>query len=387
MSVTQKCVCHMPEAWSIEYLKTQWLELEKTANISFFQSWYWIDAWLSVAKKYVRPVFIKAEGRIIGIFFLGTGTTYDHRFLSFSTVIPWNTGIEEIDVSASEYNRPIALTGYEQQARQAVTEFLFTDKRFDKNMRVDLRRVPENEYQDYLKQDLIKDIYKIEDGATVDLEEIRSKDSLEHLISNNAYSQIKRSIRLYEENFGELIYEVAENATKAQNWFVELGKLNHKRFREKKQKGVWDYPSLLQMHRALLDRCFEKGCTEVVRVRAGDKIIGYLYNFIFRGRVYFYMGGFVYEEDNKFKPGMVTHYYAILAAARNGHDIYDFMAGNQPYKKRFGKDGQKMMHLTLTRPCFKQKISDKLSSLRTVIGHKSKLEVLEDNKNDELEEK
>ena len=136
-----------------------------------------------------------------------------------------------------------------------------------------------------------------------------------------------------------------------------MGKLNQLRFRSKGEKSSLDYPKLIRIHHALLDRYFEKGCVEVVRVRAGEKIIGYLYNFIFHKKVYFYMGGFVYEKDNKLKPGIITHYYSALAHADAGEDYYDFMAGTQSYKKRLGQENISLVNFTLTRDCPKYRLS------------------------------
>lgn len=361
----QECVCHMPDAWSVEYIKSHWKKLEKEADISFFQSWPWMDAWITVSKTHIRPLIFKVKGKIVGISFVGQGKTKDLRIFKFKTIFPWGTGYEGIDVCAPEYNTPITISGYEKIVRKTMVEFLIKDKRFEKFSRIDFHRVPENEYKDYIIDGISCDIYKYEESAEVDLKSLRDKnDSLNSIISKGAMTQIKKSIKLYEEKFGKIRYEVADNTTKAHNWFVELGKLNQKRFNKKGQKGVWDYPKLLQMQRALLDRYFSKGCTEVVRVCAGNKVVGYLYNFIFRDRIYFYMGGFVFEDDNKFKPGLMTHYYAILHHLENGRECYDFMAGNQSYKRRLGGDAPKMLSFTLTKKSIKYSISKRIESIR-----------------------
>lgn len=370
MQNTQQCVCHMPEAWSVEYIRKHWQQLEKEANISFFQSWPWIDAWLTVARKEVRPLVFKINNQVVGLCFVGCGQTKDHRFLSFPTFVPWGTGRDYIDVSAPEYNSPIILPGHEKSVRQAMVSFLLTHPRMSKMNRIDLRRVPIEHYEDYVVEGYHYDIYKLEDSFSVTLDNIRNKD-ITNVFSKGAHSQIKQSMTHYQDQFGEISYERAENATKAQNWFVELGKLNQKRFNEKSQKGIWDYPKLINMHRALLDRYFEKGLAEIVRVRAGDKTIGYLYNFLFKGRVYYYMGGFVYHEDNKLRPGMVTHSEAIQHYAKqNDLEYYDFLAGNQSYKKRLSDDSSQMIHFTVTRPCFKYKLSDYLRKIKNFFKKK-----------------
>ena len=49
----------------------------------------------------------------------------------------------------------------------------------------------------------------------------------------------------------------------------------------------------------------------MLRITAGGRIIGYLYNFVHAGHVYNYQSGFAYEDDPVVKPGFVSHYLAI----------------------------------------------------------------------------
>jgi CelD/BcsL family acetyltransferase involved in cellulose biosynthesis len=69
-------------------------------------------------------------------------------------------------------------------------------------------------------------------------------------------------------------------------------------------------------------------------VRAGDRTVGYLYNFVHRGHVMTYQAGIDYgllpASDS---PGMASHALAIEANAGLGHAVYDFMIGDQQYKR------------------------------------------------------
>ncbi|MFL5257239.1 MAG: GNAT family N-acetyltransferase [Rhodopila sp.] len=47
-----------------------------------------------------------------------------------------------------------------------------------------------------------------------------------------------------------------------------------------------------------------------------------------------YQSGFVYrDDDNQAKPGLTCHLAAILDALNRGMDIYDFLAGDDRYKR------------------------------------------------------
>jgi len=84
----------------------------------------------------------------------------------------------------------------------------------------------------------------------------------------------------------------------------------------------------------LIRRVFSKGeGIDLLKVTAGAKTIGYLYNFSFQGRVSAYQSGFDYEmSDPHLKPGLTSHHLAIEMYLRDGAPSYDFLAGADRYK-------------------------------------------------------
>jgi CelD/BcsL family acetyltransferase involved in cellulose biosynthesis len=78
---------------------------------------------------------------------------------------------------------------------------------------------------------------------------------------------------------------------------------------------------------------------ELLRVRAGNEDLGYLYNFLVDGKVLFFQSGFSYTdaEDARYKPGLVTHTVAIEHYQGRGFKEYDFLAGEARYKRSLGK--------------------------------------------------
>jgi CelD/BcsL family acetyltransferase involved in cellulose biosynthesis len=65
--------------------------------------------------------------------------------------------------------------------------------------------------------------------------------------------------------------------------------------------------------------------------------LGYLYNFQYGERVYSYQSGFSYSDDNRHRPGLLAHALAIEQARQRGMRVYDFLAGDAPYKARLGR--------------------------------------------------
>ncbi len=100
--------------------------------------------------------------------------------------------------------------------------------------------------------------------------------------------------------------------------------------------GAFANPEFARFHHALLARAVPRGEAELLRIAAGEKLVGYLYNLRFRGRVYAYQSGFDYAAAGAHeKPGLTCHHAAIALARREGATRYDFLAGGDRYKTSF----------------------------------------------------
>ncbi len=83
--------------------------------------------------------------------------------------------------------------------------------------------------------------------------------------------------------------------------------------------------------------------------RAGERIIGYLYNFRHNGRVYAYQSGFA-DADPRERPGVVAHALAIRHALGSGLRVYDFMAGRNRLKESFATSCEPMLWQVVQQP-------------------------------------
>src|SRR5215813_8063251 len=102
-------------------------------------------------------------------------------------------------------------------------------------------------------------------------------------------------------------------------------------------------------HRRLIRRNFDEGGTQLLRASAGDRAIGYLYNFRLSNRIYAYQSGFD-DADRQERPGIVTHALAIRHAFRAGARIYDFMAGRNRLKESFATRCEPMRWQVIQQP-------------------------------------
>ena len=137
----------------------------------------------------------------------------------------------------------------------------------------------------------------------VDLDAVRGKaGDLCALLSANTRGQIRRSARLYQE-MGELRIERAPTKDEALAWLKDLRRL-HEATWTSRGKAV-TRPFLGRFLEGLIKRGFESGGIDILRVGAGRKKLGYLYNVIYRDRVSNYQSGFQFGPTGRYKPGLV----------------------------------------------------------------------------------
>ena len=103
-------------------------------------------------------------------------------------------------------------------------------------------------------------------------------------------------------------------------------------------------------HRDLIRARFSSGEIQLLAAAAGDRPIGYLYNFAHGDRVYAYQSGLDYVADGRLKPGLVTHALAIEQATRAGFATYDFMAGGNRLKASFASHWTEIVWLAVQGP-------------------------------------
>ena len=108
--------------------------------------------------------------------------------------------------------------------------------------------------------------------------------------------------------------------------------------------GAFAQAWFARFHHALIERGLPRGEIDLLRVTAGNRLVGALYNFRYRGRALAYQSGFDYAGAGRHqKPGLTCHHQAIRFAAGAGLDRYDFLAGEDRYKRSLA-DGATPLH-------------------------------------------
>lgn len=304
-----------------------WRDLEVASRPAYFLTWAWVSNWLASLPPAHVPwlAVIVAADAPLAAFFLAKRTMIRSRVVPSRALYFNTTGIDRLDLLWIEYNGllgrdmplsellPLLPRGWDELYLPALREHAFGDITTADDTRVVIdRKVP---------------------AHYVDLDQARAKGYLA-LLSGQTRSQVKRAQR----EAGAVTVEFARDARSAIDIYAELISLHTRQWRAKGKPGAFADPWFDRFHRRLINDRFAHGEIQLLRVRNEAGSVGCLYNFVHDGRVLQYQSGVATFANEKLKPGFICHTAAIEHAARCGHRVYDFLAGDQRYKKQLSTD-------------------------------------------------
>jgi CelD/BcsL family acetyltransferase involved in cellulose biosynthesis len=259
------------------------------------------------------------------------------------------TGDPRFDTLTIEHNAVLTAAGFEAVAWDELvawfaTVYDETDELYVPGAR---RRFPEDavEGRGLRRTEAALPSYSIDLGL---LEE--SGGELYPVLSANTRQQLRRALRHFER-FGPLHLLEAETKGEALGFFTSMKALHSVSWERRGKPHSFTGEFFESFHRRLIDRSFDEGGTQLLSACAGDRIIGYLYNFRLGNRVYAYQSGFDLA-DRRERPGIVAHALAIQHAFRSGARVYDFMAGRNRLKESFATRCEPMLWQVIQQPRF-----------------------------------
>lgn len=335
-------------------LESAWKELEARSELTVFLSWAWIGTWLKLLPATVAPRLVRAtaEGRIVGL-----AVVCDHmvkrRLVQARGCFMNCTGDPDLDEITIEFNGFLAERGFEVAVAREGIEQIAAQGGWDE---IDVSACEgTNPLNVIVPEGLRRETRRERAAHHVDLEILRAAgggfvDGLER----GMRQKLKRSIRDFE-SVGPLRLDAAASLEEALAFLEDLKVLHVKAWQSRGKEGSFANPFLNRFHDALIRSHFDQGLVQMLRLSAGDRPVGYLYNLVHRGVVYQYQSGFDLDASrgSGWRPGLVSHVLAIELNRDAGLARYDFLAGDQRYKKDLGNAGGSMVWITLQRPRFK----------------------------------
>lgn len=302
-----------------------WCELEARSSAPFFLSWTWIGAWLETVRP--TPVVLGVYSRDcrvgLGLLVAGSRSMFGLRRRA---LFLHEVGDVAKDVAMIEDNGLLAARGYEQAVTGAALRFLAAKAG---------RQVVLGGVEDWVTEEARSAGWcsraLVSRPCPYRMFDPKLPDDLGQL-SRNTRSQITRSIRLYEAD-GPLTIAPSPSLTEARLRFAAMGRLHQERWVAAGEPGAFAFPVFGEFHQRVLELGFPTGMADVLRITAGTREIGYLYNFFYRNEAYAYQNGFVFSDDQRLKPGLVSHLLAFDYYRRAGAHCYRFLAGDSRYKR------------------------------------------------------
>ncbi len=359
-------------------LEAQWENLWQKTNRRFFLSWDWTRTAIEAAdpaQLYVLRIY-NPHYDLVGLGLFCAVTEIRHKFIRVRQMRLHETGKTAAATVDIEYNTLLTLPGLEDAAWEAcVTALIDKSHPFDEVYIANATASARNAAHKVASKEGFFFHHQAEHtSAFTDLTPLQNgqNSTLElylQTLGKNTRSQIRRSIRLYEEQ-GPLTLTRAQNVDEALTFFEEMASAHEAKWSQRGAGGIISNKHLYEFHQELITRCLDKGSVELVRISVGEAPFAWLYNFIDGEQVLYYMGGFIPGADNRFKPGLVAHALTIADHARKGKKAYDFMAGADRYKYNLGDYGPDLTSFSIQRPTFAFRVENAARRLKhTILKH------------------
>lgn len=344
----------------LEALGERWRALEARARCSFFQSWGWIGTWLDALPPDERPFLLEVRRKRhdVALGLLGRRKVRRHGLLPSAALFLSQTGKPALDSLTVEHNGFLI----EEASYGAIVASLFAgldriDRGWDEIFAGGIDSVEAPHYADGARRSgLLPEIRLTKPCYLVDCAALRasSQGYLDALSSNTRY-QIRRSMRAYGAR-GDIAVHVAASVEEAHRLLDRLCELHAQHWSARGSHGAFASAFALRFHRNLIAARLPLGEVQLLEIRAGRSALGYLYNFAYRGTISNYQSGFAYEEDARFKPGLVSHACAVEHAVAAGAQVYDLLMGEQRYKQSLATHRSEMSWLVVQKPLLRFRV-------------------------------
>ncbi len=193
------------------------------------------------------------------------------------------------------------------------------------------------------------------DSPAMDLRAVREDGGdVVAALRSGPRSRIRRSLR----GLGDVEAEWAATETRALAIFDELVEVHQRHWLAAGEPGAFASGRVVAFHRELIARLLPRDAAMLFRVRAGGETIGCVYGLRDGERMLFYQSGVAQSADPKVKPGLVTHALCMQECLERGYDAYDFLAGDDRYKRELSSGADRLVWGRLRRPRSRPVVAD-----------------------------
>lgn len=333
-------------------LASEWTRLEHGVECSPFSSWHWVSNWLEQLPGDVRPLVFRAsdaQGVVALALLVDSAERGGARVFGRRSWHLQETGDPELDEITVEYAGLLAPADRLEAAYRALFDALGRLPRDWRRLRISTSAQGEAiaaALPDGLQATsvLARPCYR------VDLAAVReAPGGYLEVLGRKARGALRQTLRAYEE-LGPLQVATTRDPVQALDWFDAFETLHTEYWQSRGLGGCFASSFFGRFHRALIARTAGAGFARMSRITAGNALVGYLYNLGWQDRLYYYNAGMNYGRLARHdRPGIASLYATVVQAAEDGEAVFDFLAGDQEYKRRLATSDSMLHSIDLRR--------------------------------------
>jgi CelD/BcsL family acetyltransferase involved in cellulose biosynthesis len=338
----------------LDGMREEWEEFTgRVESASFFSTWEWVEAcWRHAAPGKQPFVLVARDGKGCIVALLPLARTRRFNLLPVIEVLGCNT----TGYPLGDYGGPVAVPEAEPQAWGAFLDYL-------QHMRwvaIDLKNCMTGSA--YREEQLTR-LYE-QTGSDMGWQVRFTRSGISRLIplpttfddylaglGASTRQNIRRKLRRLQQAGLSIEHIPCHNEVQRNEVLEALFTLHQMRWAGNVSGGGFRDEYVRDMHRHLARRLAQRGWLDLRVVRsAHGQILGVIYNFKYRGTVYFYQLGSTTDEPwASYSLGFCLLADSIRAAIMDGYHTFDMLRGDHEYKKHFGGYTQNNLAVTVYR--------------------------------------
>lgn len=181
-----------------------------------------------------------------------------------------------------------------------------------------------------------------------------NRSPYENFYNPSLVKHLKRKSRKLEKDHSYRFLTVS-NLSELGEYLDKLFDLHKKRRRLKLQLGSFHSEDEIQLYKNLSMDLLKAGWLKLSFLLVDERPAACLYNFEFKNKIYSYHSG-LDPEFSKYSPGYLIDSLVIQEALKEGIEEYDFLMGDQDYKKEWTESYKNLYRIQIISSGFKSAI-------------------------------
>lgn len=359
-----------------EAIRREWSELAakaSTAELSLTPTWLmaWWHQFGPADGRSLRLVTFREAGKLVAL------APFSRRVATHLHVLPVRrlellaTGDEGPDEICSDYVGVLCADGYHAEVASTLARLIVAERALG---RWDELRMPNMSGEDPMVEPLRSAL--VEAGAHATVTEVgrspyvalpRSWDEYLRSLHGQDRYLVTRAERELQKWAGRdpIRLERASTPEELAEGKRILQTLHQERWQERGAEGVFASARFTRFHDEVMNELLvgKDARLDLMWLTVKGEPIAAVYNFVFRGKVYFYQSGRKLDVPKGVKPGISIHAYAMRRAIEENLREYDFLNGLSQYKRKLATGTHTLVSLRAFAPSLRARAVEAASKL------------------------